>query len=187
MPATDPPRSLRIDAAPRLTIAVDHPVELDGLVRACAPAVVQRTGAAYVQSTYFDTAGLTLVSAGYSLRYRVTGAEASWSLSCPDGAEHQRPAAAGIDGMVPADLRTLAGAALHEQPVTAFLAVTRVDVRYDVSDADGAPIADIVEDTVEAVHLLTGASVGCWRRVQVSLAPDADEELADRIEQLVRT
>lgn len=186
MDASDPKRPGSIDTARRTMIDADRPIDAQRLARACAPAQVRRRGAARLHSTYFDTVGLALVSAGYSLRYRVSGTEASWTLSCPDGAEHRRPAPAGIDGMIPDDLRSLAGPALHHEPVTAFLAVNRVDTRFDIADPDGAPVAEVVEDTVEAVHLLTGGSVGCWRRVQVSLAPDADEALVRLIEHHVR-
>jgi len=180
------PQPTSAEPTRRTTIAADAPVDLDRLASACAPAQVRHAGAAYLYSTYFDTAGLTLVAAGYSLRYRVSGSEATWTLSCPNGAEHQRPAPAGIDGMVPDDLRAIAGPALQDQPVTAFLAVTRVDVRFDVLDADGNRLADVVEDTVDAVHLLTGGAVGSWRRVQIDLAPQAEDALAHRIEQELR-
>ncbi|MDR1999409.1 MAG: hypothetical protein LBQ06_05640 [Frankiaceae bacterium] len=187
MQATGRVSSADIGSARRTTIAADRPMELDRLEFACAPAQVRRAGAAYLHSTYFDTAALTLVTAGYSLRYRVSGTDASWTLSCPDGMEHRRSAPAGVDGVVPADLRALAGVALHDQPVTALLGVTRVDIRYEVRAVDGALLAEVVEDTVEAVHLLTGGHIGTWRRVQVDAAENGDAALARRIAQLLRS
>lgn len=135
---------------------------------------------ARLETTYFDTRDRDLLRSRITLRRRTGDTDVGWQLKVPDGnARTEIRLPLGGRG-IPAELRdaTLGvrgGAAL--QPLA-----TLVDQReiHRLCGVDGAPLAEIVVDTVTALQLREVGVTKHWREVEVELA-GGDEKLLERV------
>lgn len=157
----------------RITVCASAPIRPAQMGEACNATLVP-AGWAYLHSAYYDTEQLDLVQAGMALQLRDAADRTDWVLTMPDGTQTQAPA--GGTG-VPPDLRAMARKVLGGKPVTAFLGISRVEMRYELRGVDGSVLARVDEDAVRATHLLTGLSLGRWMRVQIELTERAEDTL----------
>lgn len=143
-----------------------------------------------LDATYFDTRDLRLLAARRTLRRRTGGTDAGWHLKEPADAPGARTEVTLPPGRsvrtVPAALRD--AVAVHTrgrdlEPV-ARLATTRTV--HLLRDADGAPLAEVSLDEVEATaHGVDGGrSVSTWRELEVELV-DGDRALLQAVAERV--
>jgi len=138
-----------------------------------------------LEAVYFDTADLRLIRAGITLRRRVGGADSGWHLKLPVSGDSRD------ELRMPVDLS-------RRRPPPELLALTRVHTRgaalgpvaqlntrrrrWVISDTNGRPLAELVDDRVSAHTMGEQTKAVSWREVEVELAEYGQVELLDRIE-----
>jgi hypothetical protein len=127
-----------------------------------------------LQSTYYDTAGLVLMSHGIALRYRESDQDSSWSLAMGDGSERTDVGPAGRGGGLPPAMR----AAVHEhvaaEPLVPLISVVLTRRTHAICASDGRELALLHDDIVQAEDLRTAAVLFMRRTLQVSPGEDPD-------------
>ncbi|RKN49376.1 CYTH and CHAD domain-containing protein [Micromonospora endolithica] len=161
--------------------AVDEDWVLPDL-SAVAPAGggVRARPAVTLVATYVDTVDLRLARAGVSLRHRA-GDEPPWTVKLPTGSpgvrhEISRP---GPVGAPPAELAELVTVFHRGAPLAPVAVVRTVRTAYDVHDAAGTVLAEVVDDQV-TVRDDDGATTGAFRELEAERKA-GDGALLDRI------
>jgi CHAD domain-containing protein len=131
-------------------------------------------------ATYFDTPDLRLARSGVSLRFRRGDAE-PWTVKLPadgPGVRHE-VSRAGAPGKPPADLVALVTAYSRGAPLGPAVVIRSVRRAFELRDAAGMPLAELVDD---AVSVLDGRRVaGRFREVEVERNAGG-RKLLDRVE-----
>ncbi|MGH3844846.1 MAG: CHAD domain-containing protein [Pseudonocardiaceae bacterium] len=154
------------------------PAELPGLATGAAPQEQ------HLEAVYFDTPDLRLVRAGVTLRRRAGGSDPGWHLKLPVGKDSR-------------DELRMPARSSRRQPPAALVELTRVHSRgaalapvaqlntrrrrWVLTDADGHPLAELVEDRVSAHTMGEQTRALSWREVEVELAEHGDVNLLNRI------
>lgn len=142
-----------------------------------------------LEAIYFDTADLRLARGRLTLRRRSGGSDEGWHLKLPSGTDREevhRPL--GRSRNVPRELAQLVrartrGAALHP--------VARIRTRrttHDLLDAEGAVLAQLADDDVNAERLGAGGDPVAplaWREVEVELVA-GDKHLLSAVRRKLR-
>ncbi|GGH40530.1 CYTH domain-containing protein [Microbacterium album] len=134
----------------------------------------------HLDALYLDTEDLALARAGVALRRRTGGPDAGWHIKGPliDGArtelgwplgESDEPPAAVLAEIAPWTTAPLAPLARIVNDRTA----------YELLDADGAVLAEFVDDHVRTSDLRQGTERE-WHEWEVELGPAAPSDAADR-------
>ncbi|MCM3515202.1 CYTH and CHAD domain-containing protein [Nocardioides sp. P86] len=161
--------------------------ELPGVAQVGPPVVTD------LEAAYVDTPDLRLVRAGISLRRRTGGTDAGWHLKLPVGEgrdELRRPLTTGTTP--PQQLRALVAARVGEEPLVVVATVLTRRTTQELLHADGAVLAELVDDEVTgspgpglAGETSPGA-VTVWREWELELVTAgtdlleaADEHLAE--------
>ncbi|MFI7576406.1 CHAD domain-containing protein [Micromonospora sp. NPDC049497] len=142
--------------------------------------------AATLVATYFDTVDLRLARAGVSLRHR-QGDDLPWTVKLPTdspGVRHEI-SRAGTADEPPAELVELVTVFHRGAPLAPAAVVRTVREAYDVHDADGTVLAEVVDDHV-TVEDVDGTATGAFRELEVERKA-GDRTLLDRIGTLLRT
>jgi hypothetical protein len=151
--------------------------QLPDLPKACEGADrMDERDQSLLQSTYYDTAGLILMSHGIALRYRESDQDSSWSLAMGDGSERTDVGAAGRGGGLPPAMR----AAVHEhvaaEPLVPLISVVLTRRTHAICGPDGRELALLHDDIVQAEDLRTAAVLFMRRTLQVSPGEDPDPQ-----------
>ena len=168
-------RKYDVDAA----TAVPDLAGLDGVAQV-APAQVHE-----LVATYLDTDDLRLRRAGITLRHRAGGTDAGWHLKVPLGSDREELHVPGNDPTepVPVELRALVRAVVHTAAVAPVARLRTVRTTYALLGADGARLAEVVDDEVHGVVLPETGEAGLrWREWEAELAA-GDRGLLDEVEQ----
>jgi CHAD domain-containing protein len=141
-----------------------------------------------LDARYYDTPDLRLARRGVTLRHR-DGDPVPWTLKLPedDGSgplRRRELSAPGDPGDVPADLAALVTAQARRATLgqVARLRTTRSGVQ--LVDADGVPVAEVVEDDVEVEGGPRGSSR--IREVEVEVFAEAPDGLLEALVELLR-
>lgn len=137
-----------------------------------------------LDARYLDTPAADLARAGIAVRRRVGGPDAGWHVKGPAAAagrtETQWPLEADVDPdadpVVPPAVQD-AVASIAAPPFTPLARVRNERTAYALLDADGAEIAEFVDDHVRARDERRGVE-SAWREWEVELGPagPADDE-----------
>lgn len=152
---------------------------LQGVARV-APAQVHE-----LVATYFDTADLRLRRARITLRHRSGGTDAGWHLKSPLGQDREELHVAGDDpsAPVPAELQALVRAVVRTSPLEPVARLRTRRTTYRLLSADGAPLAEVVDDQVHGVVLPETGETGLrWREWEAELAT-GERRLLDEVEE----
>lgn len=147
-----------------------------------APSLVDG-GVHDLDAVYWDTADLRLTRSAATLRRRTGGSDAGWHLKLPLLGDTREEIRAPLQDDVPDQLRALAlsrtrGARL--QPVVRIRSERSV---RDLVDADGAVLAEVVLDRVEADSLRPEGGHASWAELEVEMvAEDGDPALLERVD-----
>lgn len=135
-----------------------------------------------MRAVYHDTAALTLFRWGITLRHRTGGGDQGWHMKLPvagaDGStrdEMHLPLEAGAIGSVPGAFIEVVAPLLREQPVVPVVTLVTERTPYLLLDADGRPLAELVDDIVSVLH--EGRTVSVFRELEIE-ALDADDPAA---------
>ncbi|MET7672666.1 CYTH and CHAD domain-containing protein [Micromonospora luteifusca] len=148
-----------------------------GRVRALPPVTLV--------ARYLDTVDLRLARAGASLRHR-RGDQLPWTVKLPTGTpgvrhEISRP---GPAGQPPPDLVELVTVLHRGAPVVPVTVVRTVRHAYEVCDASGTVLVEVVDDRVTVLDD-AGATTGTFRELEVELKA-GDRKLLDRVGAVLR-
>ena len=139
-----------------------------------------------LDARYLDTADRHLAGAGVAVRRRSGGPDAGWhiKISTPEGKHEwawpldEEPAAEVMDLPVPAGVVD-ALARWAEPPFTALARIRNARVAYALTDADGALVAEFVDDHVTARDERRGTE-STWREWELELGPAAPADPQQR-------
>ena len=142
-----------------------------------------------LEAVYFDTEDLDLMQARVTLRRRTGGSDAGWHLKQPGAssqarAETQLPLGASADE-VPTALVEEVAALAGVRPLVPVARVTTLRREHVLVDADGAELAQVCDDEVDAERLLAPRRHRAWREWEVELA-GAPAEFLDAVEAHLR-
>ncbi len=149
----------------------------------CVPdggRIVERQPAS-LRATYYDTADLRLARAGVSLRYRSGESAEPWTVKLPTGEQTVRHeiTAPGPATTVPDRLTALVTAFSRGAPLLPAATMRSVRHAYELRDADGTVLAELVDDTVS---VLDGQrTTNSFRELEVE-RKGGTRKLLDRVE-----
>lgn len=140
-----------------------------------------------LDARYFDTADLALAHAGYALRRRTGGPDAGWHIKGPrvgDGrTEWHWPL--GDDETIPPGVHEAVRAAVPSATDASLSPLARIRnarTAYHLLDADGAVLAEFVDDHVVATDERRGGGRGVeqtWREWELELGSAAPTDPAE--------
>jgi CHAD domain-containing protein len=139
-----------------------------------------------LDNTYLDTPSGHLGKLGVTLRRREGGPDAGWHLKVPAGLARNEISDSSDSSSLPQGLdRLVTGLRAGEElrPV-AKLNVARTVHRL-VSE-DGALLAEVADDLVNAATMGDASRLSAWREVEVELKPAGDERLLKTIGKRLR-
>lgn len=132
-----------------------------------------------LHSAYFDTGDRSLLRHGVTLRRRTGDADTGWHLKVPAGDARTEIRLPADGAAVPAELRQLlTGLIDGEQQLRDIASLDTERTINRLISADGAVLAEIVDDRVTAVATGDSAVIQKWREVEVELG-DADEQFLE--------
>lgn len=187
-------QNLEIQVETERTFEVPDGWDLPSLIGVGAVHSVDDPARFTQTATYLDTPRLTLLRARHTLRRRTGGVDAGWHLKTPAGQDNRREHRAPLGrsaARVPNPLRAVVAELVKTAPLlpVAILATDRT--RWLLRDESGRPVAEVVDDRVEATVLASVDARGeehvlSWREVELELGDagtDADfEALSGRLE-----
>lgn len=177
----EPSRSLEVER----TYDVEDDTALPDWTALPGVAAVGDAEVRQLDARYLDTEDLALARARVALRRREGGPDAGWhvKISAADGRHEwhwplDAAPAPGDDGVVavPEDVV----GAVARWAAGPFLPLARIRNRrtaYALRDADGALVAEVVDDRVTAVAERRGTQTS-WREWEVELGPAAPADTA---------
>jgi len=153
------------------TYTVETDAELPALQQLPGVDAVQPGGVYELEATYFDSAALTLATAGISLRRRNGGPDDGWHLKLPmkGGRFEVHEPLSRARKTVPKSLRALLVAHTRDdllQPVAVVR--TRRHV-HRLLDDNGKVLAEFCDDRVSA-EVMAKAEPAAWREWEIELA-----------------
>ncbi len=178
-------------SGPDLTLRVHALFRLPELEEALTEvSKVERRTARSMTAVYHDSADLRLFRWGVTLRRREGGPEEGWHLRLPPdgkdglGDEVRLPLDAGEIGAVPAELRDLVTSLVREAELVPVATLRTERTPFLLFDAEGEPVAELVDDTVS---ILDGEHVAArFRELEVAgLGEQAEPVLADVVALLI--
>jgi len=147
-----------------------------------------------LNATYLDTADLRMAGAGITLRHRIGDDVAGWHLKLPVSKfardeirlpDQHGPVPDATPGPPPAEFADLLRAFTAEADIVpvATMLTHRTLLRW--VDDSGRELLTVTDDRVTARTLPDGADRS-WREFEVELGADADPDLLDRADALLR-
>lgn len=136
-------------------------------------------------AVYFDTADLRLMRAGITLRHRAGGTDPGWHLKLPAGGESRdelRVPASPSQLQPPAELIGLTRVYTRGAALAPVAQLTTRRRRWILADPEGHPLAELVDDRVNAHTMGKQTRAVSWRELEVELAEHGQAKLLDRIE-----
>jgi CHAD domain-containing protein len=178
-------REIKLAASPHFT--------LPDLTEAIPDAVVTAIPPRRLRAAYWDTPDLRLARSGVSLRYRVEEGEDSsggrWTLKLPGGSRSSTLTRRELDfegasASVPVAVARLVTAYVRSSTLRRVARLDSQRTRHQVADVDGRPLAEIDDDVVS---VMDGRRVlARFREVEVELAPDAPQWVAEEVAKRLR-
>ncbi len=131
-----------------------------------------------LDATYYDTLGLDLTQAGWSLRRRAGGTDAGWTLKRPlaEGEGRAEVWAESADEL-PEALRAEAREVTKSAPLVP-VAVVRTQRTQSTVRAEGAELGTLADDRVV---VRAGGVRHAWEELEIELAPGVDEAWLGRL------
>lgn len=163
--------------------------DLDGALAGVSKVERQETRS--MTADYHDSEDLRLFRWGVTLRRREGGPGEGWQLKLPAAAgragepdEVFAPLGAGPADRIPAELADLVTALIREAPLVPVATLRTERTPFLMLDAQGEPIAELVDDTVS---ILDGEHVAArFRELQVeAIGDDRDDVLAELVDLLL--
>jgi CHAD domain-containing protein len=161
-------------------------LDLDVLRRVPGVADARVEGEHELRAEYYDTADLSLIRAGITLRRRTGGSDAGWHLKLPAGPQTRQEIRLPLGdaaGRVPAELADLVQARARGRRLLRVATVITMRRTITLADDAGRSLAEVADDEVSGLRDNDLASVTVWREVEVELTGGSRHLLAaaDRV------
>jgi inorganic triphosphatase YgiF len=141
----------------------------------------------HLEATYLDTDSLALAAAKITLRRRTGGDDAGWHLKLPRSGdtrtELRLPLGESVRS-VPEELLDQVRAVVSDQVLQPVAVLRTTRTERHLYDADGADLAVLADDTVEAERLVGTPGQFAWRELEVELVHGDDAVLQSVAETL---
>ena len=139
-----------------------------------------------LDNTYFDTPSAHLLRLGATLRRREGGPDAGWHLKVPQGLARNEITESSDSTSLPEELGLIVVGlrAGEELKPVAKLNVARTVHRLVTED--GALMAEVADDLVEAGTMGDESRLSAWREIEVELKPAGSERLLKAIGKRLR-
>jgi CHAD domain-containing protein len=138
-----------------------------------------------LESTYFDTESRDLFDRRLTMRRRTGSIDEGWQLKVPAGAARTEIRMA-LDGTrPPRELQRLTQGVRRGAPLRPIAVLRTHRALHALTDAKGAPLAELVVDEVSASTLGSSTTLSQWREVEIELK-DGDEELLRKLSKWLR-
>ncbi|MDQ6909525.1 MAG: CYTH and CHAD domain-containing protein [Actinomycetota bacterium] len=136
-----------------------------------------------LRAVYHDTADLRLARWGVTLRHR-SGEGSGWTVKLPEGEEgpalvRREVNRDGAAGRVPAAAHDLVRAYIRNAPLVAVAQMRTRRRAVELSDVEGQPVAEVVDDEVSVLH--GGRVAARFREVEVEVTERAGPEMLDAV------
>jgi len=154
--------------------------DLDGVFEGVTTAPMAERD---LKAVYYDTADLRLARWGVTVRHR-TGEGTTWTVKLPEGEEgpalvRREVSCDGPADTVPEDALGLVRAYLRREPLVDVAHIHTRRSGVILSDVEGLPVAEVVDDEVSVLH---GHRVAArFREVEVEVADRAAPGLIDAV------
>lgn len=143
-----------------------------------------------LEATYYDTSDVRLARYGISLRFR-TGDGSGWTLKIPEagaaataGLARRELEVAGSDEAVPDELSRLLTAWVRSAPLVPVARLQTLRRGVALVDADGAAVAEVVDDEVS---VLDGRRLALrFREVEVEVVDGAPQGVMEALVERLR-
>ncbi|MCM2576023.1 CYTH and CHAD domain-containing protein [Streptomyces meridianus] len=149
-------------------------------------ATVADEGVHALDATYYDTPDERLATAGITLRRRTGGDDEGWHLKLPADAAANGDARdeihAPLSDEVPRRLASLVRVHTRDRDLVPVMRLRTERRIRRLHDADGAVLADVAVDRVEAQRLHGGDSATTWAETEVELAGATPPAFLDGVE-----
>jgi CHAD domain-containing protein len=140
-----------------------------------------------LEAVYYDTPDLRLAKVGVTLRKRTGGADAGWHLKAPTDADVREEIRFPLDNgstAPPAELTALTLGLTRGLPVEPVARIVTNRAGWRLVGSSGTPLAELVDDRVEAENLTDhSADVRNWREVELEAA---DTDVLHRADKALR-
>ncbi len=136
-----------------------------------------------LRAAYYDTDDLRLARWGVTVRHR-TGEGTAWTVKLPEGEEgpalvRREVSCDGPPDRVPDDALGLVCAYLRRKPIGVVANINTRRSGVILSDVEGLPVAEVVDDEVSVLH--DGRVAARFREVEVEIADRAAPGLIDAV------
>ena len=147
-------------------------------------AASSRPTTSELRATYYDTEGFALAAAGVTLRRRTGGQDDGWHVKLSHDIDSRREIGhpLGRGTQVPAVLARMLTTVTLGAPLVHVVELHTVRVARTLTDADGAPLAELADDTVSAQRFEPTGLTQVWRELEVELC-GTDTHLLDELDQ----
>ncbi|RST16719.1 CYTH and CHAD domain-containing protein [Streptomyces sp. WAC05374] len=144
-------------------------------------------GVAELDAVYYDTEDLRLAAASLTLRRRTGGDDAGWHLKLPVAPGVRDELHAPLEDDVPDALARLVRARTRGAALVPLVRLRSHRRVRRLVDAEGAPLAEAVTDTVRAERIAGGhGGTVEWTEIEVELADGGDPALLDAVHKRLR-
>ena len=133
---------------------------------------------AQLSATYYDTAELTLLRWGITLRRREGGTDAGWHLKLPvadnqDGAREELylPLTKGAPGEVPEEFILMIAPLLRQKNIEYLADINTTRVKYTLMDKHGNSLVEVADDHVSVEH--NKSSINTFHEIEVEILHDS--------------
>ena len=151
---------------------VDPSTVLPNLAETVGVGSVHPPDEARLEAVYFDTTSLDLARRGVTLRRRTGGTDAGWHLKVPAGRDTRTEVHEPLgpaDETVPAPLLAPVRAIVRDRPLVPVASVSTTRREYRLCGAEGAVLARVCDDQVQAQRLDRHEPAQSWREWEVEL------------------
>ncbi|MER7174163.1 CYTH and CHAD domain-containing protein [Streptomyces mesophilus] len=160
--------------------------KLPSLAKVAGVSSVIDKGITELDAVYYDTEDLRLAASSRTLRRRTGGDDAGWHLKLPVSTGVRDEVHAPLSAGVPRVLAGLVRSRVRERQLVPVVRLrSERDLRHLV-DADGALLAEVSIDAVQADRLTEGGGSTAWTEIEVELADGVDPAFLDKVEKRLR-
>ncbi|MET7768776.1 CYTH and CHAD domain-containing protein [Nocardia sp. NPDC005366] len=143
------------------------------------------TTSVQLTSVYHDTDDLDLLADNVTLRRREGDDESGWQLKIPH-ARGRLELSTAVSAELPRELADIVRGIGLGKPLHPVTTIYTLRDRHRVLDADGALIAEVADDTVEATLAEGSGDTLAWHEVEIELGPETEQVPAPLVEALLR-
>ncbi|MBP2334098.1 CHAD domain-containing protein [Saccharothrix coeruleofusca] len=141
-----------------------------------------------LEAVYYDTPDLRLARAGLTLRRRTGGHDAGWHLKLPVGGDTREEVRLPVGEAAehpPEELGALVRVHARGGELGPVARIETTRQRWQLVDAHGELLAEVVEDLVSAQAVPDGTGADSWREIEVELGEGGEPKLLKRVERLL--